>query len=139
MVDPGGPRSEMRPALVGLQRFAATIVTAKHRLFLFVDREILPDDALIAIALSDSFFLGILTSRIQCRLGAKRRWESGGSRALQQIAVLRSLPVSRSAAIRPCDYRRDSRGIGHVPQGEAAAIPTSPLPLSTTSCVHCAP
>src|ERR1700737_1342018 len=96
MVDPGGPRSEMRPALVGLQRFAATIVTAKHRLFLFVDREILPDDALIVFALSDSFFLGILTSRIQCRLGAKRRWESGGSRALQQIAFLRSLPVSRS-------------------------------------------
>jgi hypothetical protein len=60
----GEPRREIRPALIGLERFAVTIATAKHRLFLFVDREVLPDDALITIALSDPYCLGVLSSSI---------------------------------------------------------------------------
>jgi hypothetical protein len=60
----GEPRREIRPALIGLERFAVTIVTAKHRLFLFVDGEVLPDDAIIAVALSDAYYLGVLSSRI---------------------------------------------------------------------------
>ena len=60
----GEPRSEIRPALIGLQRFIITIVTAKHRLFLFVDGDVLPDDALIAIVLSGAYHLGVLSSRI---------------------------------------------------------------------------
>ena len=60
----GEPRSEIRPALIGLQRFIVTIVTAKHRLFLFVDGDVLPDDALIAIVLSGAYHLGVLSSRI---------------------------------------------------------------------------
>jgi hypothetical protein len=60
----GEPRREIRPALIGLERFVVTVVTAKHRLFLFVDGEVLPDDALVAIALSDAYYLGVLSSRI---------------------------------------------------------------------------
>jgi hypothetical protein len=59
----GEPRIEIRPALRGLKRFCATIVTAKHRIFLFLNGNILPDDALIAIALPDSYHLGVLSSR----------------------------------------------------------------------------
>jgi hypothetical protein len=60
----GEPRREIRPALFGLKRFIVTIVTAKHRLFTFVNGEILPDDALIVIALSDAYSLGALSSRV---------------------------------------------------------------------------
>ena len=60
----GEPRSDMRPALAGLARYIVTPVTAKHRLFVFVDGDILPDDALIAFGSDDSFHLGVLSSRI---------------------------------------------------------------------------
>jgi len=59
----GEPRAEIRPALRGLDRFIVTVATAKHRMFTFLGGEILPDDALIAIALSDPYYLGILSSQ----------------------------------------------------------------------------
>ncbi len=60
----GEPRASFRPALQGLSRFLATPVTSKHRFFVFVDGETLPDDALIAIATSDALLLGVLSSRL---------------------------------------------------------------------------
>ncbi|WP_332683608.1 DNA methyltransferase [Bosea sp. (in: a-proteobacteria)] len=60
----GEPRRELRPALAGLQRYIATVETAKHRVFQFLDRTILPDNMLVAVALSDAFHLGVLSSRI---------------------------------------------------------------------------
>ncbi len=58
----GEPRKELRPALLGLPRYIATVETAKHRTFQFLDASILPDNKLIAIALSDAFHLGVLSS-----------------------------------------------------------------------------
>jgi hypothetical protein len=58
----GEPRKDMRPALSGLTRYIATPVTARHRIFQFVDISVLPDDALIAISSQDSFELGVLLS-----------------------------------------------------------------------------
>ena len=60
----GKPRQEMRKQLTGLQRYIATVVTAKHRLFQFLDASILADDALICIASADAFNLGILSSQL---------------------------------------------------------------------------
>jgi hypothetical protein len=60
----GEPRSNFRPALAGLARFIATPVTAKHRMFAFLEAEVLPDDSLVNIAIEDAFILGILSSRI---------------------------------------------------------------------------
>lgn len=60
----GEPISTFRPALSGLKRFIVTVETSKHRFFIFLDSSILPDKMLIAIALNDSFALGILSSRI---------------------------------------------------------------------------
>lgn len=60
----GEPRRELRPALAGLQRYIATVETAKHRVFQFLDASILPDNMLVAVALSDAFHLGVLSSRI---------------------------------------------------------------------------
>jgi len=59
----GKPRSELRPALANLPRYIATVETAKHRVFQFLDAAILPDNMLVAIGLSDGCPLGVLSSR----------------------------------------------------------------------------
>ncbi|MFO1349731.1 MAG: type IIL restriction-modification enzyme MmeI [Gammaproteobacteria bacterium] len=58
------PRKALRGYLVGLGRYIATVETAKHRFFVFLDDSILPDHMLIAIALDDAYFHGVLSSRI---------------------------------------------------------------------------
>lgn len=50
--------------LVGLPRYIATVETAKHRLFQFLDAAILPDNMLVNIASDDAFHLGVLSSRV---------------------------------------------------------------------------
>jgi hypothetical protein len=60
----GEPRRELRPALTGLKRYVATVETTKHRVFQFLEAEVLPDNMLVAIATDDAFHLGVLSSRI---------------------------------------------------------------------------
>jgi hypothetical protein len=60
----GEPRREFRPALANLPRYIATVETAKHRVFQFLDKSILPDNKLVAIAIADGWALGVLSSRI---------------------------------------------------------------------------
>ncbi|GDY34607.1 DNA methyltransferase [Acidovorax sp. NB1] len=60
----GRSRGEIRRALAGLPRYIATVETAKHRAFQFLDASILPDHMLIAIALEDAFTLGVLSSQL---------------------------------------------------------------------------
>ena len=60
----GKPRTEMRPALSGLPRYVATVETAKHRVFQFLDASILPDNMVIAIAFDNASLLGVLSSRM---------------------------------------------------------------------------
>ncbi|MEW5972460.1 MAG: DNA methyltransferase [Pseudomonadota bacterium] len=55
---------DMRESLAGLRRYIATVMTAKHRLFVFLDGAILPDQVLVNIAVNDAFHLGMLSSRI---------------------------------------------------------------------------
>jgi hypothetical protein len=59
----GEPRKDLRPALANLPRYIATVETAKHRIFQFLDASILPDNMLVAIGLSDGYPLGVLSSR----------------------------------------------------------------------------
>jgi len=49
--------------LAGLPRYIATVETAKHRVFQFLDVSILPDNKLIVIGSDDAFHLGVLSSR----------------------------------------------------------------------------
>lgn len=58
------PRKDMRPAFVGISRYIATVRTAKHRVFRFVDANRVCDDSVVMIAAGDPFVLGILSSRI---------------------------------------------------------------------------
>jgi hypothetical protein len=60
----GEPRKDLRPALSGLRRYIATVETAKHRIFQFLNEDVLPDNKLVVITLDDSLFLGVLSSRI---------------------------------------------------------------------------
>lgn len=60
----GKPRQEMRKQLKALPRYIATVETAKHRVFQFLDINVLPDNKLVAIALSDALHLGVLSSRV---------------------------------------------------------------------------
>ena len=60
----GEPRRQLRPALVGLPRYIATVETAKHRTFQFLNATIAPDNKLIAIALPDAAPLDVLSSRM---------------------------------------------------------------------------
>ncbi len=57
------PRSDMRAAASGLQRFIATCRTSKYRLFSFERITTLPDAKVIFIGLEDAFHLGVLSSR----------------------------------------------------------------------------
>jgi hypothetical protein len=59
----GEPRQGLRPALTGLHRYIATVETAKHRAFQFLDSAVLPDHKLVAIAIQDGLYLGILSSQ----------------------------------------------------------------------------
>jgi len=63
----GEPRRDLRPALANLPRYIATVETAKHRVFQFLDASILPDNKLVAIGLSDGYPLGVLSSRYHCQ------------------------------------------------------------------------
>jgi hypothetical protein len=60
----GEPRREWRAAVQGLRRYIATVETTKHRVFQFLDAEILPDNMLINVAVSDPMTLGVLSSRV---------------------------------------------------------------------------
>ncbi|MDP2196876.1 MAG: class I SAM-dependent DNA methyltransferase, partial [Rhodocyclaceae bacterium] len=55
---------DLRRALKNLSRYIATAMVAKHRAFQFLDGKILPDQKLVAIALDDAYFLGVLSSRV---------------------------------------------------------------------------
>ena len=57
-------REDLRGMLKGLPRHIATVETAKHRTFQFLDASILPDNRLIAIALNSCFSLGVLSSSV---------------------------------------------------------------------------
>ena len=60
----GEPNPKLREILAGLSRYIATVMTAKHRFFVFLETKMLPDDGLMCFALDDAFFLGVLSSRI---------------------------------------------------------------------------
>ena len=55
--------STFRPAFEGLQRYIATTRTAKHRIFQFIENEVLHESKVVAIASESCSDLAILSSR----------------------------------------------------------------------------
>lgn len=60
----GESRQGLRAALKSLPRYIATVETAKHRAFMFLDADVLPDHKLVAIASDDALMLGVLSSSL---------------------------------------------------------------------------
>jgi type II restriction/modification system DNA methylase subunit YeeA len=58
------PRPEFRVASRDLPRYIATPMTAKHRLFVWLDAHVVPHNALVAIARDDDYTFGVLHSRV---------------------------------------------------------------------------
>ncbi len=57
---------KMRRSLVGLQRYIATVKTAKYRVFHFLSGDLLHDSKLISVSSDDAFVLGTLSSVVHC-------------------------------------------------------------------------
>lgn len=57
-------REDLRAMLTGQPRYIATVETAKHRAFQFLDASIAPDNKLVCIALADAYALGVLSSQV---------------------------------------------------------------------------
>src|SRR5690606_22363187 len=55
---------QMRRIVSGLKRYIGTAETSKHRIFSFIDSEVVPEHPLIAIGLDDPFHFGVLSSRV---------------------------------------------------------------------------
>ena len=58
------PRTEMRAAFHGLERYIGTSGVSKHRLFAWIPTTTLPSNAVIVFARDDDYYFGILHSRI---------------------------------------------------------------------------
>jgi hypothetical protein len=55
---------DMRRALAGLKRYVVTVMTAKHRVFQFIDGSVLPDQMLVTVATEKAIWLGVLSSQM---------------------------------------------------------------------------
>lgn len=60
----GETNPKLRKQLLGLSRYIITVETSKHRIFTFLEPNILPDNKLINIAIDKSVYFGILSSRL---------------------------------------------------------------------------
>jgi hypothetical protein len=59
----GRPRLDMRRALKGKGRYVATPRHSKHRIFVWLDQQVLANDSTIVFARDDDYFFGVLQSR----------------------------------------------------------------------------
>lgn len=55
---------KFRHAVHGLSRYIGTTETAKHRTFVFVEADVLPDQKVRAVASADALVLGVLSSQV---------------------------------------------------------------------------
>jgi hypothetical protein len=60
----GRTNEDLRKALRNLDRYILTPEVAKHRPFVFVSGDVLPDASIYAIASDDAYVLGVLSSRV---------------------------------------------------------------------------
>ena len=59
----GSAAPRMRQALSGLSRFIGTSEVSRHRIFSYIDGDVLPDHTIIAMARDDDYTFGVLHSR----------------------------------------------------------------------------
>jgi type II restriction/modification system DNA methylase subunit YeeA len=100
------PRGDMRAALVPLERYVATPRLTKHRLFVWLTREVLPDSQIIAIARDDDHTFGVLHSRVH------ELWARGMGTQLREVeSGFRYTPTTTFETFpfpRPRDEQREA-------------------------------
>ena len=75
-----GQKEDLRTMLGGIDRYIATSKTMQRRFFVFLDSQVLPDDALTVVGSDDAYLLGVLSSRVHCE------WASAtGSRLISTL------------------------------------------------------
>jgi hypothetical protein len=109
----GEPISTFRPALAGLDRYITTVETAKHRFFVFLDAAILPDNKLVNFALSDAFYLGVLSSRLHLQ------WVAANKSLLENRPVYVKTTCFDRFPFPDCDetHKNTVRAIGETLDG----------------------
>lgn len=85
---------EMRKSLSGLRRYIATVMTAKHRTFMFINGDILPDQMLVNIASDETPILAVLMSRLHVfwSLAAGSRLGIGNDSRYNKIRCFETFP-----------------------------------------------
>ncbi len=73
------PRVEMRDALKGKPRYIATPGVAKHRIFVWVQPEVLCNQGTLVFARDDDYFFGVLHSRLH------ELWARGTGTQLREV------------------------------------------------------
>ena len=104
-----------RESVAGLPRYIATSEVSKHRTFVFLDGDILPDGALIAVTLDDAYHLGVLSSRAHevWALGAGGRMGVGNDSRYTSTKTFQPFPFpaateAQREAIRALGERLDA-------------------------------
>ncbi len=131
----GEPRSAFRPALKGLPRYISTVETAKHRVFVFLDAKILPDNMLINFAFSDAFFLGVLSSRVHVcwALAAGGRLGFGNDPRYNKTRCFDTFPFPDCSE----EQREAIRGIAERLDGHRKQRQALFPDLTLTGCTTC--
>jgi hypothetical protein len=90
----GEPRRELRPALIGLSRYIATVDTAPHRTFQFLSVGTVCDDKVVIVASEKTYHLGVLSSRIHVAwcLGQRTRLGQGDDPVYVKIRCFSPFP-----------------------------------------------
>ncbi len=57
-------RDQMRKIILNLPRYIATPRVSKHRVFVWLDSHIIPDNAIVVFTRSDDYFMGVLHSKV---------------------------------------------------------------------------
>ena len=99
------PRPEMRRSLEGLKRYLATPTAAKHRLFVWMPSDVLPDHQLIAIARDDDYTFGVLHSRLHEVWALVRGTHLGVTPRYTPTTCFETFPFPR-----PTEEQRESIG-----------------------------
>lgn len=128
----------LRTAIALLSRYIATPRVAKHRLFVWLDRTVLPDSRLYAIARDDDITFGILHSHIH-ELWSLRTcsWHGVGNdptyNAQSCFETFRSLTVYNRTVQSMWERAsaRDIRGLKPAPTMMMLPLP----PKGSTHCV----
>ena len=107
------PPKSMWRALDGLSRYVATARVAKHRLFVWCDTRICPDQQLIVVARDDDTTFGILHSRFHEAWSLRKgTWQGKGNHPRYTLTTTFEtfpFPEGLSPDIPATDYRTDPR------------------------------